>query len=197
MGNRLSRIYTRTGDDGTTGLADGSRVAKASARVEAYGTVDELNATLGLILAVAISPPVHETLTRIQHELFTLGGELATPGATVVTAAAGTGYLQRRPAATPGVYSARRRFSRCRLPSRTHRRAPGRATLKRTGRRRSDQRHRPALPQPPVGSAVCAVPGSGSCRCRGRNSVGEHTIGPYQEALTGTGHGTRNPLAVG
>jgi cob(I)alamin adenosyltransferase len=90
MGNRLSRIYTRTGDDGTTGLADGSRVAKASARVEAYGTVDELNATLGLILAVAIPPPVREILTRIQHELFTLGGELATPGATVVTAAAVT-----------------------------------------------------------------------------------------------------------
>jgi cob(I)alamin adenosyltransferase len=87
MGNRLSHIYTRTGDDGTTGLADGSRVAKASARVEAYGTVDELNATLGLILAAAIPSPVHETLTRIQHELFNLGGELATPGATVMTAA--------------------------------------------------------------------------------------------------------------
>lgn len=86
MGNRLSRIYTRTGDDGTTGLADGSRVAKASARVEAYGTVDELNATLGLVLAASIPAPVRETLTRIQHELFNLGGELATPGATMVDA---------------------------------------------------------------------------------------------------------------
>lgn len=80
MGHRLSRIYTRTGDDGTTGLADGSRVAKTSPRVEAYGTVDELNATLGLILAHALPDPVRETLTRIQHELFNLGGELATPG---------------------------------------------------------------------------------------------------------------------
>ncbi|MGA7966404.1 MAG: cob(I)yrinic acid a,c-diamide adenosyltransferase [Gammaproteobacteria bacterium] len=86
MGNRLSRIYTRTGDDGTTGLADGSRVAKASARVEAYGTVDELNATLGLVLSAAIPDPVREMLTRIQHELFNLGGELATPGATLVKA---------------------------------------------------------------------------------------------------------------
>lgn len=86
VGNRLSKIYTRTGDDGTTGLADGSRVAKASARVEAYGTVDELNATLGLILAAAIPTPVRDTLTRIQHELFNLGGELATPGATLVEA---------------------------------------------------------------------------------------------------------------
>jgi len=84
MGHRLSRIYTRTGDDGTTGLADGSRVAKASTRVEAYGTVDELNATLGLVLAVTVPTPVRDTLTRIQHELFNLGGELATPCATLV-----------------------------------------------------------------------------------------------------------------
>lgn len=84
MGNRLSRIYTRTGDDGTTGLADGSRVAKTSARVEAYGTVDELNAVLGMVLAAEVPAPVRTTLTRIQHELFNLGGELATPGATVI-----------------------------------------------------------------------------------------------------------------
>ena len=90
MGNRLSRIYTRTGDDGTTGLADGSRVAKASARVEAYGTVDELNAALGLVLAVSVPSPVRGTLTRIQHELFNLGGELATPGAAMVETAAVT-----------------------------------------------------------------------------------------------------------
>ncbi|MGH8127112.1 MAG: cob(I)yrinic acid a,c-diamide adenosyltransferase [Gammaproteobacteria bacterium] len=90
MGNRLSRIYTRTGDDGTTGLADGSRIAKTSTRVEAYGTVDELNAALGLILATAVPAPVRETLTRIQHELFNLGGELATPGATLITAEAVT-----------------------------------------------------------------------------------------------------------
>ena len=88
MGNRLSRIYTRTGDDGSTGLADGSRVSKAGARVEAYGTVDELNATIGLVLAQSMPAPVRESLVRIQHELFELGGELATPGAVTVKAEA-------------------------------------------------------------------------------------------------------------
>ncbi len=84
MGNRLSRIYTRTGDDGTTGLADGSRVAKTGARVEAYGTVDELNAALGLVLDTAVPAPVREVLLRVQHELFDLGGEFATPGAETI-----------------------------------------------------------------------------------------------------------------
>ncbi|MDN5865071.1 MAG: cob(I)yrinic acid a,c-diamide adenosyltransferase [Gammaproteobacteria bacterium] len=79
MGNRVSRVYTRTGDDGTTGLAGGGRVAKTSARVEAYGTVDELNATVGMVLAQELPAPVSETLTRIQHELFNLGGEFAMP----------------------------------------------------------------------------------------------------------------------
>ncbi len=87
MGHRLSRIYTRTGDDGTTGLADGSRVPKHSPRVEAYGTVDELNATIGMVLATALPEPVRSTLVRIQHELFNLGGELAMPGTTLVKAA--------------------------------------------------------------------------------------------------------------
>ncbi|HET7755959.1 MAG TPA: cob(I)yrinic acid a,c-diamide adenosyltransferase [Steroidobacteraceae bacterium] len=81
MGNRLSRIYTRTGDDGTTGLGDGSRVPKDSARVEAYGTVDELNSAIGVLLAVPGLPPaVSECLTEVQHELFDLGGELCLPG---------------------------------------------------------------------------------------------------------------------
>lgn len=86
MGHRLSRIYTRTGDDGTTGLADGSRIPKDGARVEAYGTVDELNATLGLVLAAALPEPVRTTLVRVQHELFNLGGELAMPGTQLVQA---------------------------------------------------------------------------------------------------------------
>jgi cob(I)alamin adenosyltransferase len=81
MGYRLSKIYTRTGDDGTTGLGDGSRVAKDSARVEAYGTVDEANSGLGLVLAVPGLPAnVAEILLRVQHELFDLGGELCMPG---------------------------------------------------------------------------------------------------------------------
>ena len=81
MGNRLSRIYTRTGDDGTTGLGDGSRVPKDSARVAAYGTVDEANSSIGLLLAAAGLPDdVRELLVAIQHQLFDLGGELCIPG---------------------------------------------------------------------------------------------------------------------
>lgn len=86
MGNRLSKIYTRTGDDGTTGLGDGSRTAKDSARVEAYGTVDEANSAIGLILAEDVLPDVvRDLLFSIQHDLFELGGELCIPGHTAVT----------------------------------------------------------------------------------------------------------------
>ena len=80
MGNRLSKIYTRTGDDGSTGLGDGTRVSKDSARVAAYGTVDEANSAIGLVLAQAIPDDVRTMLTEIQHELFDLGGELCIPG---------------------------------------------------------------------------------------------------------------------
>lgn len=81
MGNRLSKIYTRTGDAGETGLGDGSRVAKDSLRVEAYGSVDETNSTIGLVLAQADIPEnVRRMLTEIQHDLFDLGGELCMPG---------------------------------------------------------------------------------------------------------------------
>ena len=87
MGNRLSKIYTRTGDDGTTGLGDGTRVRKDSARVEAFGTVDELNGALGVLLAVPGLPAgVIECLTEVQHQLFDLGGELCIPGHTVLAA---------------------------------------------------------------------------------------------------------------
>ena len=84
MGNRLSKIYTRTGDDGTTGLGDGTRVAKDSARVNAYGTVDEANSSIGLLLAAELPDGVRELLTRIQHQLFDLGGELCIPGHAAV-----------------------------------------------------------------------------------------------------------------
>ena len=88
MGNRLSKIYTRTGDDGTTGLGDGSRVAKDDARVEAYGTVDEANSAIGLVLAEAVvEEPIRGILTEVQHDLFELGGELCIPGHAAVTAA--------------------------------------------------------------------------------------------------------------
>jgi cob(I)alamin adenosyltransferase len=84
MGNRLSKIYTRTGDDGTTGLGDGSRIAKDSARVAAYGTVDELNSALGMLLAHDLPDAVRECLTQVQHDLFDLGGELCIPGMAMV-----------------------------------------------------------------------------------------------------------------
>jgi cob(I)alamin adenosyltransferase len=80
MGNRLSKIYTKTGDDGTTGLGDGSRVAKDSARVSAYGTVDEANSAIGVLLATALPDDVRALLTTIQHQMFDLGGELCIPG---------------------------------------------------------------------------------------------------------------------
>ena len=85
MGNRLSKIYTRTGDAGTTGLGDGTRVPKDSARVEAFGTVDELNSAIGVLLAVPGFPEaVTACLTGVQHELFDLGGELCIPGYTLI-----------------------------------------------------------------------------------------------------------------
>ena len=80
MGNRLSKIYTRTGDDGTTGLGDGTRVPKDSPRVAAYGTVDELNSALGVVLATDLPQAVRDVLVAVQHQLFDLGGELCIPG---------------------------------------------------------------------------------------------------------------------
>ena len=86
MGNRLSRIVTRTGDTGTTGLGDGSRVAKDSARIEALGAVDELNSWIGLLRATPALPAgTAAWLLRVQHDLFDLGGELAIPGHAAVT----------------------------------------------------------------------------------------------------------------
>jgi cob(I)alamin adenosyltransferase len=88
MGNRLSKIYTRTGDDGSTGLGDGSRVAKENLRVEAYGTVDETNSALGVVLGNPVLPPeIRRALTEIQHDLFDLGGELCIPGHIMIKAA--------------------------------------------------------------------------------------------------------------
>jgi cob(I)alamin adenosyltransferase len=81
LGHRLSKIYTRTGDDGTTGLANGERVAKNDARVEAYGDVDETNSALGVLLAEPELPEaIRNCLTRVQHELFDVGAELSLPG---------------------------------------------------------------------------------------------------------------------
>lgn len=87
MGHRLSKIVTRTGDDGTTGLGDRSRVPKDSARIAAIGDVDELNSALGVLLAEEVPAAVRASLVEIQHDLFDLGGELSIPGYAAVTAA--------------------------------------------------------------------------------------------------------------
>jgi len=87
MGNRLTKLYTKTGDDGTTGLGDGSRTTKDSARIEAVGTIDELNSWIGLLLAeLPADEQLIEPLTDIQHRLFDLGGELAVPGFQLIQA---------------------------------------------------------------------------------------------------------------
>lgn len=86
MGNRLSKIYTRTGDDGTTGLGDGNRVAKDDPRIEAIGSVDELNCHIGMILAHKVPAVVAQCLQNVQHDLFDLGGELSLPDYVSVNA---------------------------------------------------------------------------------------------------------------
>lgn len=85
MGNRLSQIATRTGDDGTTGLGDGSRTEKDALRVQAMGDVDELNSMLGLLACEDLPADVRTALLDIQHDLFDLGGELCIPGYTMLT----------------------------------------------------------------------------------------------------------------
>ncbi|OED40103.1 ATP:cob(I)alamin adenosyltransferase [Chromatiales bacterium (ex Bugula neritina AB1)] len=85
MGNRLTKIYTRTGDKGSTGLGDGTRVQKDSLRVTAYGTTDELNSVIGMVLAIEVPERVRLVLTEVQHHLFDLGGELCIPGHVALT----------------------------------------------------------------------------------------------------------------
>jgi cob(I)alamin adenosyltransferase len=85
VGYRLSKIYTRTGDKGSTGLGDGARVDKDNLRVEAYGSVDELNSFIGLLLTYEVSQAIAAELREIQHDLFDIGGELSIPGHTVVS----------------------------------------------------------------------------------------------------------------
>jgi len=84
MGNRLSKITTRTGDDGSTGLGDGSRIPKYHVRIEAMGEIDELNSAIGVVLAEPIADAIRDILASIQHELFDLGGEICIPGREVL-----------------------------------------------------------------------------------------------------------------
>lgn len=85
MGHRLSKITTRTGDKGTTGLGDGSRVDKDNNRIEAIGAVDEVNSFLGLLLANSLPDSIRNMLADIQHDLFDLGGSLSIPGNEKIT----------------------------------------------------------------------------------------------------------------
>ncbi len=84
MANRLSKIYTRTGDNGTTGLGDGSRVNKDSLRIDALGDVDELNAVIGILLTEPLPELIRSTLDDVQHDLFDVGGEICIPGYTML-----------------------------------------------------------------------------------------------------------------
>lgn len=87
MANRLSKIVTRTGDDGTTGLASGARLAKDQPRVATLGDVDELNSSIGLLLAEPLPEDIREALSGVQHDLFDLGGELSLPGHSMIAEA--------------------------------------------------------------------------------------------------------------
>ena len=86
MGHRLSKIYTRTGDAGTTGLGDGKRVSKNSLRIHSLGEVDETNSVIGLLLVEELPEDVRTLLTGVQHDLFDLGGEICIPGMSMITA---------------------------------------------------------------------------------------------------------------
>jgi cob(I)alamin adenosyltransferase len=94
MGHRLSKITTRTGDAGETGLGDGKRVSKAAARIAALGEVDELNSAIGMLLAEELPAPIRDALLAVQHDLFDLGGEVSIPGHAMVTEAQ-VGELER------------------------------------------------------------------------------------------------------
>src|SRR5258708_39418351 len=94
MGHRLSKIVTKTGDQGTTGLADGSRVAKDSARIDALGAIDELNSVIGLLLAEGVPDDVANELVDIQHDLFDCGGEMGIPGHFPRACAQGAGAAE-------------------------------------------------------------------------------------------------------
>lgn len=85
MGHRLSKIYTRTGDAGTTGLGDGNRVSKGSLRIHSLGEVDELNAVVGVLLCEELPEDIRALLTDVQHDLFDLGGEVCIPGMSMIT----------------------------------------------------------------------------------------------------------------
>jgi len=133
MGHRLSKIYTRTGDGGETGLGDGSRVRKDSQRVVALGEVDELNSTMGVLLAESLPDKIREALEGIQHDLFDLGGDLSIPGRSSMSDA----QVKRLEALLDGLNSALPPLKEFILPGGT--RAAGLAHLARAVCRRAER----------------------------------------------------------
>jgi cob(I)alamin adenosyltransferase len=134
MARRLTRIVTRTGDDGSTGLANGSRVPKDDARVEAMGAVDELNSALGVLLAERIPASIRKTLAPIQHDLLDMGGELALPGHTLLD----HGHVERLERVLEALNSKLPPLTEFVLPGGT--RAAAAAHLARTVCRRAERR---------------------------------------------------------
>ena len=179
MGNRLSKIYTRTGDDGTTGLGDGSRVPKDSVRVEAYGSVDELNSALGVLLAVPELPrAVTSCLLEVQHELFDMGGELCIPGHTAISAAQVT-RLEQELDAFNDALPALKEFilpGGGRLPPGAHHRAARRAARVDAGAAAEREPARAAVPEPPLGPAVRDRARAGAPRARHRGAVAPRAL---------------------
>ncbi len=145
MGQRLTQIATRTGDDGTTGLGDGTRVPKDHHRVMAMGDVDELNSGLGVLLAEPLPGDVRELLVTIQHELFNLGGELSIPGYQLLKPAAvlrldeALEHYNARAAAAQGIHPARRHAQRGASACQPHRGTPCRACAGRPERPRDSE----------------------------------------------------------
>jgi cob(I)alamin adenosyltransferase len=133
MGHRLSKITTRTGDAGETGLGDGARVAKDSARVQALGDIDELNSCLGWLLAEKLPAGIARALLQVQHDLFDLGGEVSIPGHTMVTAA----HVERLEALTQSHNAKLKPLKEFILPGGT--RAAAAAHLARTVCRRAER----------------------------------------------------------
>ena len=163
MGNRLSKIYTRTGDDGSTGLGDGSRVAKENLRVEAYGTVDETNSAIGVVLSMAALPPNITPLPDRSSARPVRSRRRAVHSRTSHdrrgarrTAREGIGRIQRGSAAAQGIHPARRRPGGRRLSSRARDLPARRAPLLVAGARRKRLPRRAQIFEPPVRPAVRA-----------------------------------------
>jgi cob(I)alamin adenosyltransferase len=188
MGKRLTQIATRTGDDGTTGLGNNTRVSKASARPHAMGDVDELNSHIGVLLCEPMPADVRALLTSIQQQLFNLGGELSIPGfellkdEALAELDAALEQVQRHAAAAAGVHPAQwhaRGRAGARVP---HRGAPRRARGGGAGPAGGRARRAP-LPQPPVGFDVRAgarvQPRRQRARAAGRGLLEERQAGSH------------------